>query len=222
MTTTEQIRAEVERRTEEKTTQDKEIETLIFCDIIEMTAKKAIDNPTDKEKEIALMTKKIEYLRNMIKTSINILQESENTPSWKKTYVYEGPIKEEDIEKMLLDLSVDKGEKRTNIALPDRVVNALQEQDVDLEKEIKAPDKIYLGIGSLMDGRGKVIKFIYSDWVKEPSPSAERNVEYICKDALLEWLNKTAAEYKKRSDEGELVWQHMCGIKEVIDILNEM
>lgn len=46
--------------------------------------------------------------------------------------------------------------------------------------------------------------------------------EYIRKDALLEKLEKVAAEYKKRSDEGELVWQNMCGINEAIDILNKM
>ena len=46
--------------------------------------------------------------------------------------------------------------------------------------------------------------------------------EYIRKDVLLEKLEKVAAEYKKRSNEGELVWQNMCGIKEAIDILNKM
>lgn len=48
------------------------------------------------------------------------------------------------------------------------------------------------------------------------------DLEYIRKDALLEKLEKVAAEYKKRSDEGELVWQNMCGINLVIDILNKM
>ena len=46
--------------------------------------------------------------------------------------------------------------------------------------------------------------------------------EYIRKDALLERLKKAAAEYKKRSDEGELVWQNMCGINEAIETLNKM
>ena len=46
--------------------------------------------------------------------------------------------------------------------------------------------------------------------------------EYISKDALIEKLEKVAASYKKRSDEGELVWQNMCGIKEAIEILNKM
>lgn len=46
--------------------------------------------------------------------------------------------------------------------------------------------------------------------------------EYIHKEALLKKLEKAAASYKKRSDEGELVWQNMCGINEAIDILNKM
>ena len=57
-------------------------------------------------------------------------------------------------------------------------------------------------------------------WNSKPSRSDE--VEYIRKDALLEKLEKVAAEYKKRSDEGELVWQNMCGINLAIDILNKM
>ena len=50
----------------------------------------------------------------------------------------------------------------------------------------------------------------------------EETPAYIRKDALLEKLEKVAAEYKKRSDEGELVWQNMCGINKAIDILNKM
>ena len=46
--------------------------------------------------------------------------------------------------------------------------------------------------------------------------------EYIRKEALLEKLEKVSAEYKKRSDEGELVWQNMCGVNLAIDILNKM
>ena len=50
----------------------------------------------------------------------------------------------------------------------------------------------------------------------------EETPAYIRKDALLEKLEKVAAEYKKRSEEGELVWQNMCGINLAIDILNKM
>ena len=74
---------------------------------------------------------------------------------------------------------------------------------------MKAPDKIYT------DNRGVYAKLpIFSQ--------IDANVEYIRKDALMEKLEKVAAEYKKRSDEGELVWQNMCGINEAISILNEM
>lgn len=44
---------------------NKDIGTLITCDIIEMTVKRAIDKPQDKEKEVELMTRKINYLRSL-------------------------------------------------------------------------------------------------------------------------------------------------------------
>ena len=72
---------------------------------------------------------------------------------------------------------------------------------------MKAPDKIYVTpVGT---------------WDTEHIPDLQDNI-YIRKDALLEKLEKVAAEYKKRSDEGELVWQNMCGINLAIDILNKM
>jgi len=52
------------------------------------------------------------------------------------------------------------------------------------------PDKIYLGIGPMENGHGRVI---YSEWVEEPYPGAERNVEFIRKNALLEWAKEKIA-----------------------------
>ena len=78
---------------------------------------------------------------------------------------------------------------------------------------MKAPDKIYIQTNA-----GEAIS---SKWTTIPFRDFE-NTEYIRKDVLLEKLEKVAAEYKKRSDEGELVWQNMCGINEAIGILNEM
>lgn len=75
---------------------------------------------------------------------------------------------------------------------------------------MKAPDKIYL--------HEEDFARIYT----QPSSTIDDDIEYIRKDALLEKLEKVAAEYKKRSDEGELVWQNMCGINEAINILNKM
>lgn len=70
-----------------------------------------------------------------------------------------------------------------------------------------APDKIYI------NG--------WSAFSTEPVKDGTE-YEYIRKDALLKKLENVAAEYKKRSDKGELVWQNMCGIKQAIDILNKM
>lgn len=72
---------------------------------------------------------------------------------------------------------------------------------------MKAPCKIYVTpVGT---------------WDTKHIPDLSDNI-YISKDALIERLEKVAASYKKRSDEGELVWQNMCGIKEAIEILNSM
>ena len=75
--------------------------------------------------------------------------------------------------------------------------------------DMKAPDKIYIQPNA------------HDRWFDGNKPN-DIFVEYIRKDALVEKLEKAAAEYKKRSDEGELVWQNMCGINEAIDILNKM
>ena len=53
------------------------------------------------------------------------MEPKEKTASFRKIHTYIEEIHEGDIEKMLLDLSVGKGEKRTKIALPDRVVDYL-------------------------------------------------------------------------------------------------
>lgn len=74
------------------------------------------------------------------------------------------------------------------------------------------PDKIYIPQHNIEAGTIQELnEFI-----------VEGSVEYIRKETLLEKLEKAAASYKKRSDEGELVWQNMCGINEAINILNEM
>ena len=78
---------------------------------------------------------------------------------------------------------------------------------------MKAPDNVYI---ASYNGEA----FSHS-WTMEPLGDTTAT-EYIRKDVLLEKLEKVAAEYKKRSNEGELVWQNMCGIKEAIDILNKM
>ena len=78
---------------------------------------------------------------------------------------------------------------------------------------MKALDKIYIQINA-----GEALS---EKWTTIPFRDFE-NTEYIRKNALMERLKKVAVEYKKRSDEGELVWQNMCGINEAISILNEM
>lgn len=85
---------------------------------------------------------------------------------------------------------------------------------------MKAPDKIYLHGYSFDDEPCKA-------WEREPKVKGMRgypaqHAEYIRKDALIEKLEKAAASYKRRSDEGELVWQNMCGINEAIETLNAM
>lgn len=75
---------------------------------------------------------------------------------------------------------------------------------------MKAPDKIYIEQKAVMYDLVNI------------EPCKPDDYEYISKDALIERLEKVAASYKKRSDEGELVWQNMCGINEAINIINKM
>ena len=86
---------------------------------------------------------------------------------------------------------------------------------------MKAPDKIYIPFYPNDNGDGT---HLGEDWYRNTDIDQFVGgwVEYIRKDALLEKLEKAAASYKKRSDEGELVWQNMCGINEAIDILNKI
>ncbi len=77
---------------------------------------------------------------------------------------------------------------------------------------MKVPDKIYVHTGPHLG-------LLTLTTIPVGGPAEQ---EFIRKDALLEKLEKVAAEYKKRSDEGELVWQNMCGINQAIDILNKM
>ena len=80
---------------------------------------------------------------------------------------------------------------------------------------MKVPEKIYVKPLLMEDGESIMGKC-------SEKPKKGYTIEYIRKDALIEILEKVAASYKKRSDEGELVWQNMCGIKEAIEILNKM
>ena len=80
---------------------------------------------------------------------------------------------------------------------------------------MKTPDKIFIqrySYGALLDG--------YSETPKKMAGG--ENIEFIRKDALLGWLEKTAEDYKKRSDEGELVWQQWSAFNQVIDKLNQL
>lgn len=62
-------------------------------------------------------------------------------PCWKKIHTYTEEIREGDMEKMLLKLSIGKGKRETKVALPDKVVDTLEtekpiSQKEDFEKEI--------------------------------------------------------------------------------------
>lgn len=68
--------------------------------------------------------------------------ESEKTISpWKKIHTYTEELHKGDMEKMLLELSVGKGEKRTKVALPDRIVDILESEKPmnpdGLEKDVE-------------------------------------------------------------------------------------
>jgi len=58
------------------------------------------------------------------------MKPKEKTAPFREIHNYIEEIHEGDIEKMLLSLSTGKGEKRTKIALPDRVVDYLLESKI--------------------------------------------------------------------------------------------
>ena len=104
-----------------------------------------------------------------------------------------------------------------------RIIDSLQQEQlkVDLEEEIATWIPSHITGGE--EGVWKECREAVTKWAGIVAHHFyELGLEYISKDALLEKLEKVAAEYKKRSDEGELVWQNMCGINETIDILNKM
>lgn len=69
---------------------------------------------------------------------LDTLSGKDARPCWEKVHTYTEELREGDIEKMLLDLSVGKGKRKTKIALPDRVVDTLSEEpDKELEEEVK-------------------------------------------------------------------------------------
>ena len=80
---------------------------------------------------------------------------------------------------------------------------------------MKAPDKLYIGrrnYGPLIGG-----------WESQPFTSQEiESIEYIRKEALLEWMKPLYEEYKKRSEQGEMVRQVAFTYKEVIDKINSI
>lgn len=66
---------------------------------------------------------------------LDTLSKEDTLPCWKKVHTYTEELREGDMEKMLLDLSVGKGKRETKIALPDKVVDALSEEpDKSLEE----------------------------------------------------------------------------------------
>jgi len=77
---------------------------------------------------------------------LDTLEEPVTSPL-KKVHTYTEEIHEGDVEKMLSDLSVGEGEKWNKIALPDRVVDALEEpvcEDVSREEQIGLSVMAYL------------------------------------------------------------------------------
>ena len=89
---------------------------------------------------------------------------------------------------------------------------------------MKAPDKIYLqACGDCPGGDCKTCKFedlAEVTWSEEKV--FKRDIEYIRKDALVEWLIPLEKEYRERVKKGEMVSQIAGTFKQVIDKLNSM
>lgn len=103
------------------------------------------------------------YALNQVLSFLDTLSGKDARPCWEKVHTYTEELREGDMEKMLLDLSIGKGKRKTKIALPDRVVDALEEKpDKVLEGEV-----ILNGHGLLVDvtkwGNGYKLKVIIKE-----------------------------------------------------------
>ena len=73
---------------------------------------------------------------------LSTLESEKTIYPWKNIHTYTEEIHEGDMEKMLLELSVGKGEKRTKTALPDRIVDILEsENPINPDEAMKKLDE---------------------------------------------------------------------------------
>lgn len=86
---------------------------------------------------------------------------------------------------------------------------------------MKVPDKIYIPLypNYNLDG-----VHLGDDWMYEPQKGCN-NVTYIRKHVLLEWAKEVhdSGPIKDSADKGD-AWSigYLCGMKDIIDKLNEM
>ena len=121
------------------------------------------------------------------------IKESEKPISpWKKIHTYTGEIHEGDVEKMLLEQSVGKGEKRTKIALPDRIIDTLEEKSekpvpADLEElvceELNKAAEQYAYNGTPDEWRSR-LKPIADEIIKNFIAGAKWDRSQIMKEAV--------------------------------------
>ena len=86
---------------------------------------------------------------------------------------------------------------------------------------MEAPNKIYLSV--IPDSPGQY-NGIYEEWSLAPIGGAE-NIEYIRKDALLEWAESKMKEYALKSFEknGDAThWGQRNAFQQVIDKINSL
>ena len=79
---------------------------------------------------------------------------------------------------------------------------------------MEAPDNIYLWETLIVNGG--------YDPAWHKNSFNEGDVEYIRKDALLEWLEQEVLKLDVRSDNDAVAWGQRNAFKQVIDILNSM
>ena len=83
------------------------------------------------------------------------------------------------------------------------------------------PDKIFLGIGP-MSGDEPDKRYLYAEWYEEPKPLV-KNIAYIRKDALLEWVKACYDSMRKNDAISELFKQGaLYELHKVINKLNSM
>lgn len=140
---------------------------------------------------------------NELLSFLDTLSEEDALPCWKKVHTYTEELRDGDMEKMLLDLSIGKGERKTKIALPDRVVDTLSEEpSKSLREEIATwiPAHISIRTDETLQANpteianackewGKCVAYHFAEWGAEHLRESTKMIDKSLEEAAEEYAD---------------------------------